>query len=295
MKSPRSHGTLRGQTLPAASATHAGKSGIPQPHGHRRANGRRSAYPHSTNTRNIALLESETPIAQATHRKPRILVVEDDDHVRHEVSAALEDYGFSTVTVDSGHAALLRALDGDFDAIVLDRMLPGVDGLSILATLRNVGKDTPVLILSALSAVDERVRGLRAGGDDYLTKPFDSLELTARLNALLRRRSAPTEPTALSVGDLVLDTRTQQVSRASTPVELKPREYQLLEYLMRFAGQPVTRAMLFESVWQYRFNAQTNVIDMHIGQLRRKISLNGRLSAMIHTVRNVGYILHAGE
>jgi DNA-binding response OmpR family regulator len=244
---------------------------------------------------NHALVESEALILHQPGRVPRILVVEDDDHTRLEVTAALEDYGFAVDGVSCGHIGLLRALEGEFDAVVLDRMLPDVDGLSILSTLRNVGKQTPVLILSALSAVDERVRGLRAGGDDYLTKPFDSLELTARLNALLRRRSSPIEPSALSVGDLILDTSTHHVERAGEVIELKPREYQLLEYMMRHAGQPVTRAMLFESVWNYHFNAQTNVIDMHIGQLRRKVSLNGRLSVMIHTVRNVGYILHAGE
>lgn len=240
-------------------------------------------------------MESDASASYPAGRRPRILIVEDDERVRLEVAAALEDYGFAADSVASGHTGLLRALDGDFDAVVLDRMLPDIDGLSILSTLRNVGKETPVLILSALSAVDERVRGLRAGGDDYLTKPFDSLELTARLNALLRRRSSSKEPSALSVGDLMLDMGTHQVERAGEVIELKPREYQLLEFMMRHAGQPVTRAMLFESVWNYHFNAQTNVIDMHIGQLRRKISLNGRLSVMIHTVRNVGYILHAGE
>jgi two-component system OmpR family response regulator len=240
-------------------------------------------------------LESEATRDYPRGPKPRILVVEDDEDVRLEVTAALEDFGFAVEGVASGHTGLLRALDGEFAAVVLDRMLPDIDGLSILSTLRNVGRETPVLILSALSAVDERVRGLRAGGDDYLTKPFDSLELTARLNALLRRRSTPCERSALSVGDLVLDMSTHQVERAGEIIELKPREYQLLEYMMRHAGQPVTRAMLFESVWNYHFNAQTNVIDMHIGQLRRKLSLNGRLSVMIQTVRNVGYILHAGD
>jgi DNA-binding response OmpR family regulator len=240
-------------------------------------------------------LESESLSSWPKTLKPRVLVVEDDDKVRLEVAAALEDYGFAVDDVGSGHIGLLRALEGAFDAVVLDRMLPDIDGLSILSTLRNVGKQTPVLILSALSAVDERVRGLRAGGDDYLTKPFDSLELTARLNALLRRRWSPKECSAMSVGDLVLDMSTHVVKRAGEVIELKPREYQLLEYMMRQAGQPVTRAMLFESVWDYHFNARSNVIDLHIGQLRRKISLNGRLSMMIHTVRNVGYILHAGE
>jgi DNA-binding response OmpR family regulator len=246
-------------------------------------------------TWNNDLLESKAAIVNHAGHKPHILVVEDDDRVRLEVTAALEDYGFAVDSAPSGHIGLLRALDDDFDAVVLDRMLPDIDGLSILSTLRNVGKQTRVLILSALSAVDERVRGLRAGGDDYLIKPFDSLELNARLNALLRRRSSPKERSALGVGDLILNMSTRRAERAGEVINLKPREYQLLEYMMRHAGQPVTRAMLFESVWNYRFNAQTNVIDMHIGQLRRKISLNGQMSAMIHTVRNVGYILHAGE
>lgn len=248
-----------------------------------------------TTTGNDVLLKSRAAINYPAGRRPRILVVEDDERVRLEVSIALEDYEFAVESVPSGHAGLLRALNGDFDAVVLDRMLPDVDGLSILSTLRNVGKETPVLILSALSAVDERVRGLRTGGDDYLTKPFDSLELTARLNALLRRRSSTEQPLMLSVGDLVLDIGTRQVSRAGESIELKPREYQLLKYLMLHTEQPVTRAMLFESVWNYHFNAQTNVIDMHIGHLRRKISMNGRFSLMIHTVRNVGYVLRAGE
>jgi DNA-binding response OmpR family regulator len=152
----------------------------------------------------------------------------------------------------------------------------------------------PVLILSALSAVDERIRGLRAGGDDYVVKPVDSLELGARLNALLRRRSA-TQASTVNVGDLVIDTERRVVQRGGETIELKPREYSLLEFLGRHAGQVVTRAMLLESVWNYHFDSRSNVIDMHIGQLRRKISFNGRLSVMIQTVRNVGYVLHGGE
>jgi len=170
---------------------------------------------------------------------PRVLLVEDDDDTRLEITAALEDHGFAVDGVSRGHAGLLRALEGAFDAVVLDRMLPDVDGLSILSTLRNVGKQTPVLILSALSAVDERVRGLRAGGDDYLTKPFDSLELTARLNALLRRRPSSrraVEPSVPSVGDLILDTDTHRVVRAGEVIELKPREYLLLKYMMHHSG-----------------------------------------------------------
>ncbi|HTI16575.1 MAG TPA: response regulator transcription factor [Trinickia sp.] len=224
-----------------------------------------------------------------------ILVIEDDLGVGTEVQAVLEDGGFAVEWVKTGADGLRRAIDGDFKTIVLDRMLPDVDGLSVLSTLRNIGKRTPVLILSALSAVDERVRGLRAGGDDYLTKPFDGLELTARLNAILRRRAPSSRDTVLRVGDLALDTDKRVAERAAQTIELTAREYALLEYLMRQAGQVVTRAMLFESAWNYHFDARTNVIDMHIGQLRRRISLNGTLSSMIHTVRNIGYILDAHD
>ena len=233
--------------------------------------------------------------SSATTRKPRILIIEDDERVRSDIAAALDDHGFATECAATGHTGLLLALGAQHDAIVLDRMLPDIDGLSILSTLRNVGKETPVLILSALSAVDERVRGLRAGGDDYVVKPVDSLELSARLNALLRRRSAPSQTSTFNVGDLVLDTGQRTVHRAGEAIDLKPREYSLLEFLVRHAGHVVTRAMLLESVWNYHFDSRSNVIDMHIGQLRRKISLNGRLSVMIQTVRNVGYVLHASE
>lgn len=226
-------------------------------------------------------------------RKPHVLVVEDNAQTRLEVAAALADYGFHGECVATGHDGLRHALDRDFDAIVLDRMLPDIDGLSILATLRNVGRATPVLILSALSAVDERVRGLRAGGDDYLIKPFDGLELTARLNALLRRRATHSERSLLSVGDLTIETATREVRRAGRNIDLMSREYGLLEFLMQHAGQVVTRAMLFEAVWNYSFNSRTNVIDMHMGNLRRKISFNGQLSPMISTVRSVGYVLDA--
>jgi two-component system, OmpR family, response regulator len=235
------------------------------------------------------------PATCANGRRRRILVIEDDRNTALEIVAALEDHGFEVERVATGHEGLLRAMAGEFDAVVLDRMLPDIDGLSILSTLRNIGRLTPVLILSALGAVDERVRGLRAGGDDYVTKPFDSLELTARLNVLLRRHCSGGTPSTLSVGDLTLDTSTHRVERAGQALDLKPREYSLLEFMMRHAGQVVTRAILFESVWNYHFKAQTNVIDMHISHLRRKVSLNGRTSAMIHTVRNVGYILKSAD
>jgi len=234
-------------------------------------------------------------VAHALGRRPEVLVVEDNQDLGRELSAALEDHGFQVTWVATGHNGLQHALNRNVDAVVLDRMLPDIDGLSVLATLRHLGKQTPVLILSALAAVDERVRGLRAGGDDYLIKPFDSLELTARLNALLRRRSLSASPSLLSVGDLTLDAGAHRVQRAGETIELKPREYSLLECMMRHAGNMVTRAMLLESVWNYHFNAHTNVIDAHICNLRRKVTLNGRMPSMIHTVRNVGYLLHAAD
>jgi len=226
----------------------------------------------------------------------RVLIVEDDPQTVKEMVAALSDHGFAVDSAGTGREGLLKAAAGSYDAIVLDRMLPGrLDGLGMLATLRIGGIDAPVLILSALSGVDERVRGLRAGGDDYLTKPFDFLELTARLDVLLRRRaSAPERATTLRVGLLEIDLLTHTVSHAGKPVELLPREYRLLEYLMRHAGQIVTRTMLFEEVWNYHHVEATNVIDVHVGKLRRKLDPDGT-RPMIETVRGAGYILHAPE
>lgn len=225
----------------------------------------------------------------------RVLVVEDDPLVAKEIAAALEDFGFGVECAATGGEGLSRARLGAFDVIVLDRMLPDIDGLSVLSTLYNIGIETPILILSALAGVDDRIRGLRAGGDDYLIKPFDTLELNARLMALLRHRTAAALPSLLQYADISVDTALNQAFRAGQPLELKPREYKLLEYMVMRAGQVVTRAMLFEAVWNYHFNAQSNVIDMHIGQLRRKVSLNGKASGMIHTVRNVGYILQSSD
>ena len=222
-----------------------------------------------------------------------VLVVEDDPQTLAEIAAALRDHGFTVDTAATGRDGLLKAAGGGHDAIVLDRMLPGgLDGLGVLATLRAAGVDAPVLILSALSAVDERVRGLKAGGDDYLTKPFESLELTARLDVLLRRRAAPQRETALRVGNLEIDLLTRTVRRGAQAIDLLPREYRILEYLMRHAGQVVTRTMLFEEVWQYRYDGPTNVIDVHISKLRRKIEPDGA-APMIHTVRGAGYIIQA--
>jgi DNA-binding response OmpR family regulator len=225
----------------------------------------------------------------------KVLVIEDDRQTAAEIAAALGDHGCDVECAHNGRDGLLKATTEKYDAIVLDRMLPGdLDGLGVLATLRTVGVETPVLILSALSAVDERVRGLRAGGDDYLTKPFEFVELTARLEALVRRRTVAAPATALQVGDLHLDLLTRQVKRGGQAVELLAREYRLLEYLMRHPGHLVTRTMLFEEVWGYRYDPQTNVIDVHIGKLRRKLEEGGR-PQMIHTVRGSGYVLRAAQ
>ena len=208
----------------------------------------------------------------------KVLVIEDDLRTAAEIAAALGDYGFDVECAHNGREGLLKAAADKYDAIVLDRMLPGgLDGLGVLATLRTIGNETPVLILSALSAVDERVRGLRAGGDDYLTKPFEFVELTN-----------------LRTGDLEIDLLTREVRRAGRAIELLPREYRLLEYLMRHTGRVVTRTMLFEEVWGYHYDPQTNVIDVHIGRLRRKLE-EGGLSQMIHTVRGSGYVLRRSE
>ena len=222
-----------------------------------------------------------------------ILVVEDDPKTASEIEAALVDNGCEVVCTQDARDGLVKAVTGTFDAIVLDRMLPGgLDGLGLLATLRTTGVQTPVLILSALSAVDERVRGLKAGGDDYLTKPFESLELTARIDVLIKRRLGPALETSLRVGDLEADLLTHTVRRAGRLLDLLPREYRLLEYMMRHSGQVVTRTMLFEEVWHYRYDEPTNVIDVHISKLRRKIDLPGN-PPMIRTMRGSGYVLDA--
>jgi DNA-binding response OmpR family regulator len=224
----------------------------------------------------------------------RVLVVEDDTQTADEIKAALDDHGLDVERVATGREALTKVAAETYDAIVLDRMLPGgLDGLGVLSTLRAVGVDAPVLILSALSAVDERVHGLRSGGDDYLTKPFDFLELTARLDVLLRRPSAPPpRETTLRAGKLEMDLSSHAVRYAGRLVALLPREYRLLEFLMRHAGQVVTRTMLFEEVWHYRSAGPTNVIDMHISKLRRKLDPESTES-MIWTIRGAGYMLRA--
>jgi DNA-binding response OmpR family regulator len=225
----------------------------------------------------------------------RVLVIEDDRQTAQEIQAALIDYGHLVEHVDNGRDGLLKAAAGDYDVIVLDRMLPGgLEGLAVLSTLRAAGVNTPVLILSALSAVDERVRGLRSGGDDYLTKPFDFLELTARLDALLRRRDTESTVTKFQIHHIELDLLTHTVRRSGQKVDLLPREYRLLEYLFRNAGQIITRTMIFEAVWDYRYDERTNVIDVHISRLRKKLDPDGA-APMIHTVRGSGYIFRAPD
>ena len=229
---------------------------------------------------------------------PHVLVVEDDVPTCREIDAALCAHGFTVRYEEMDLDGLLKALSEPFDLIVLDRMLPGgLDGLGLLTALRAAGVSTPVLILSALSALDERVRGLRAGGDDYLTKPFEFIELTARLDALNRRRAEPAaeaRQTRLRVASLEIDLLSRTVRRGDRMIELVPREYALLEYLMRNAGQVVTRTMLFEAVWNYRFDERTNVIEVHMGRLRRKVDGEGE-APMIHTIRGAGYVLRSPE
>jgi two-component system, OmpR family, response regulator len=218
----------------------------------------------------------------------RILTIEDDAVTAREIVAELQACGNQVDCVGDGREGLEKALIGGYDAITLDRMLPGIDGLNVVTELRRAGIDTPVLMISALSDVDARVRGLRAGGDDYLTKPFAPDEMAARIDVLLRRRRTLAPETALRVGDLELDLIARSAQRRNATLELLPIEFRLLEFLMRNSGQVLTRTMIFESVWGYRFDPGTNVIDVHIARLRRKVDA-GDLPPLIHTVRGCGY------
>ncbi len=223
----------------------------------------------------------------------RILVVEDDKDVAGFVVRGLKETGHVVEHADNGRDGLFMAASENFDAIILDRMLPGgIDGIKILETLRAQKNAVPVMILSALADVDERVKGLKAGGDDYLTKPFAFAELLARVEALGRRGKAEAAVTKLIVEDLELDLLSRQVRRAGQKIDLQPREFRLLEYLMRHAGQVVTRTMLLEGVWDYHFDPQTNVIDVHVSRLRQKVDKPFPV-ALIHTVRYAGYMLRA--
>lgn len=223
----------------------------------------------------------------------RILLVEDDADVAGFVIKGLRESGHVVEHADNGRDGLFLAASENFDAIILDRMLPGgIDGLHILETLRAQQNSVPVLFLSALGEVDDKVAGFRAGGDDYLAKPFAFAELLARVEALTRRGKSDAPLTTLTVGDLEMDLLSRSVRRAGQKIDLQPREFLLLEYLMRHAGQVVTRTMLLEGVWDYHFDPQTNVIDVHVSRLRQKVD-KPFPAALIHTVRNAGYMLRA--
>jgi two-component system, OmpR family, response regulator len=222
----------------------------------------------------------------------RILVIEDDLQTSEEIVACLAANGLETATSHNGLEGLQAALGQHFDAITLDRMLPGLDGLELVKALREAGSEAPVLMVSALSDVDDRVDGLRAGGDDYLIKPFAPKELVARLEVLLRRHLRSREETRLQVADLELDLVRHEARRDGKTIELLPMEFQLLEFMMRNAGQLLTRRMIFEQVWEYYFDPGTNLINVHVGKLRRKIDGPGLLP-LIRTERGQGYMLYA--
>jgi two-component system, OmpR family, response regulator len=223
----------------------------------------------------------------------RLLVVEDDREAAAYLRKALRESGHICEIAYDGEEGLAVALDGEFDVFVIDRMLPKRDGLSLVSEVRKRGVRTPVLILSALGQVDDRVTGLRAGGDDYLSKPYSFSELLARIEALARRIAPQAADTVYKVGDLELDRLAHRVTRSGQEIPLQPREFRLLEYLLRHAGQVVTRTMLLENVWDYHFDPQTNVIDVHVSRLRSKID-KGFDRPLLHTVRGAGYMVRDG-
>ncbi|MBU1295603.1 MAG: response regulator transcription factor [Gammaproteobacteria bacterium] len=222
----------------------------------------------------------------------RILVVEDDIVTQGFIKKGLTEQGYQVDVASDGQDALFQALEGDYQLIILDRMLPKLDGMTVLNTLRSAQKTLPVLILSALDSVDERVKGLREGGDDYLVKPFAFAELLARVEILIRRQPmvAVQQSTLLQVSDLKMDLLTRQVWRAGREINLQPKEFQILRYLMEHPKQVVTRTLLFEAVWDYDFDPQTNVIDVHVARLRKKVETDD-LPPILETIRGVGYRL----
>ncbi|SFA71837.1 two-component system, OmpR family, response regulator [Collimonas sp. OK607] len=225
----------------------------------------------------------------------KLLIVEDNERVALFLKKGLSESGHTADHADNGRDGMFLAASEPYDAIIMDRMLPGgIDGLAIIEALRATGNKTPILILSALSEVDDRIRGLKSGGDDYLVKPFAFGELLARLDALLRRSQDTRSETTLTVDDLSMDLLSHKVTRAGKTVALQPREFKLLEYLMRHANQVVTRTMLLENVWDYRFDPQTNVVDVHVSKLRQKIDA-GTERLLLRTIRNAGYMLTADD
>lgn len=220
----------------------------------------------------------------------RILVVEDDKKISSFVVNGLKQAGFAVDACLDGEEALVMGRSTPYDAAILDLMLPKIDGLSVLQQLRREGVRTPVIILSAKASVDDRIRGLQAGGDDYLAKPFAFSELLARVQALIRRATQTTEPTRLTCSDLVLDLLSREVTRQGQKIELQTREFSLLEYLMRNPGRVVTKTMILEHVWDYSFDPQTNVVDVLVHRLRTKVDKDFAVK-LIHTIRGVGYVL----
>lgn len=224
----------------------------------------------------------------------RLLVIEDDPKTAEFIVKGLQEAGHNAERSSDGKDGLFMALEQDFDVLVVDRMLPELDGLSLVRSLRAAGKTAPVLFLSALAEVNDKVDGLRAGGDDYLAKPFAFSELLARIEVLARRADSSAADTQLRIADLEMDTVRRKVSRAGKRIDLQPREFRLLEYLLRHAGQVVTRTMLLENVWDYHFDPQTNVIDVHVSRLRGKIDKEFDQS-LLHTVRGAGYSLREAD
>lgn len=220
----------------------------------------------------------------------RILLIEDDQEAARYLTKGLAESGHVVDHAPDGPRGLVLATDETYDVLIVDRMLPGLDGLAVIEALRKTGSVVPALVLSAKGSVEDRVAGLRAGGDDYLTKPFAFAELLARLDALVRRSQPRAVETVLKVADLEMDLLARTVTRGGQVVELKPREFRILEYLLRHAGQVVTRTMLLENVWDYSFDPQTNVIDVHISRLRQKID-GGGARPLLQTVRGAGYRL----
>lgn len=224
----------------------------------------------------------------------RVLIIEDDLEVAKFISKGLQESGHTPCHEADGKEGLFTAASETFDVMIVDRMLPHIEGLAIIQTLRASGNNTPALILSALGDLNDRVRGLKAGGDDYLVKPFAFSELLARLEVLVRRTRNAAPETLLRVGDLEVDMLSRRVTRAGQLIDLQPREFRLLEYLMKHEGQVITRTMLFENVWDYHFDPMTNVIDVHISRLRRKIDKDFD-RPILHTIRGAGYVLRDAE
>ena len=221
----------------------------------------------------------------------KLLIIEDDNQTRDYVSAGLKEAGHTVDSARDGYEGLLLATEGSYDLLIVDRMLPHLDGLTLVKTLRSTSDNVPVLFLTTMSGIDDRVEGLNAGADDYLVKPFAFSELSARVNALLRRSRDTVEQKVLQVSDLEIDLLKRAVRRSGQPIDLQPTEFRLLEYLARHAGQVVTRTMLLENVWDFHFDPKTNIVETHISRLRGKLNAGNRPD-LINTVRGAGYMIH---